>query len=785
MPNGQRNQNQRNRQGSGQGRSGGYRQRGQSRGHHQGRRQGLPQPTTRFHNPYNFVPTPDRSKLTAGSFSGDYNPLDQREDHSRLWPNLYTGEIPVKLTVKTPLFIAKPLQEPSNTNHKTYDCVNEVPATSIKGMLRSAYEAITNSRFGVFNDEHKKKLGLRILPSAGYIPGQVHCDENTGKWTVTLFRGSSSIGDKGMPRGPLYAAWIPAYERGHIRRPIVDNLNSFHGQKKWATIIECGHKSGRHGERTDKWTFWRVVELKDTKSQLTNLDQLALGEDSPSTRWFYKTNKHGNRITKQVEGYVVVSGKIFTRKHDERFFFSLNGDVSIPVDKSIRDEYNRLLEDYQETHKDKTPSERRSLGNHTTPGRKLRDKDFIYVELDRKGEAIRRLFPVQISRQLHTDSIWDCTASSLLPPETIKQLSPADRLWGWVAGEKTKEKISGYRGKVRIVSLKTMHKSGSVLESFGVNTTVPLATLNAPKPTQARFYMRKNNGSSLRWGEDKKNLLYDKREYAPSGRKMYWTQKDLCTTRALREYWSEPWKWQQNPYLDKYHQEYRQPFENSTQQGQETRGKTNRSIRSWIKPGTEIFFTLRVENARLEEIGALFYLLSLSQGDNPCHFQLGMGKPFGMGQVLVEKQEKPTCLIAENAEWINHYYKVLAPDLFSGSTIDVDASITAFQKIMLEDEELKPSEDPKDIQAKFENTSFVKSLLKILRGPSDAIAIHYPRTSINRIGRNRNTRREEAVRSFEWFVNNDRGGKGMRCTLPEAAPESEPRMPGLPHNPTN
>jgi hypothetical protein len=134
-----------------------------------------------FHNPYNFIPTPDRSGVLDDLFAGDYNPvLDMRnmpediskmprEDHSRYWSERYTGTIPVVLKTRTPMFITDPATkrllagtEGQSNAHYCYDTLDYIPSTALKGMLSSAYEAITNSRYRVFKKtQHNQRLGYR------------------------------------------------------------------------------------------------------------------------------------------------------------------------------------------------------------------------------------------------------------------------------------------------------------------------------------------------------------------------------------------------------------------------------------------------------------------------------------------------------------------------------------------------------------------------------------------------------------------------------------------------
>lgn len=109
-----------------------------------------------FHNPYTFVPTPRRQDaIKEGGVAGDFSPLEYDLDHASLKQNLWTGHLPIKLTTVTPLVLPKTDgEERSSTKHQTYDVLDYLPESSLRGMLRSAYEVMTNSRYSCFsNDE--------------------------------------------------------------------------------------------------------------------------------------------------------------------------------------------------------------------------------------------------------------------------------------------------------------------------------------------------------------------------------------------------------------------------------------------------------------------------------------------------------------------------------------------------------------------------------------------------------------------------------------------------------
>ncbi|TVQ16295.1 MAG: TIGR03986 family CRISPR-associated RAMP protein, partial [Leptolyngbya sp. DLM2.Bin15] len=121
----------------------------------------------KFHNPYNFVPALPRDGVRGEL--GDREP----KGHGRYLPNRWTGRIAVKLTTVTPLLIPDAAgMTADDKDHKTFpirigaDGNPYLPPTSIKGMLRSAYEAVTNSRLSVF-ESHDARLAHRLPAQDG------------------------------------------------------------------------------------------------------------------------------------------------------------------------------------------------------------------------------------------------------------------------------------------------------------------------------------------------------------------------------------------------------------------------------------------------------------------------------------------------------------------------------------------------------------------------------------------------------------------------------------------
>ena len=168
-----------------------------------------------FHNPYTFVYTPPRA---ASGFAGDFDPLKQGLDHATLKEGYWTGHIPIKLTTVTPLVLLKnDGTERDPKKHQVYDVLDFLPESSLRGMLRSAYEVVTNSRYACFSNGDRLAYRMRPQEALNLIPAVIE-DGADGKLGARLYTGTSTPTDRGPGdgsggRGPMYAAMLTRYSR--------------------------------------------------------------------------------------------------------------------------------------------------------------------------------------------------------------------------------------------------------------------------------------------------------------------------------------------------------------------------------------------------------------------------------------------------------------------------------------------------------------------------------------------------------------------------------------------
>lgn len=335
-------------------------------------------------------------------------------------------------------------------------------------------------------------------------------------------------------------------------------------------------------------------------------------------------------------------------------------------------------------------------------------------------------------------SPWDLLCDCLKPADDIQQLSPADRVFGWVRAEKKDSRTQGTqqepvatRGLLRVGSVTCKTDASNAVETFS-GQALPLAILSTPKPQQGRFYVAKSSrGEAQDHGLSKVNAGYS-RGKGLRGRKVYPHQKSLPSG-----HWNDPLtdRTQQMNGAPDHYQEYRRPKKH----GREQRDDQNRSILGWVKPDTQFSFSIHVHNLSKVELGALLWLLSLPAD----HFlRFGGGKPLGFGSVHLTIE---SCEVYTGNELSTRY------DSWESKPKETDVqtqqnNIKAFQDALCQ---AYPSSNN---HVNFDDIPFIRAFLVGCKGFDDELPIHYPRATENGDPGPPNPDGE----SFRWFVANEK-----------------------------
>ena len=621
----------------------------------------------RFLNPYNFVryleqPRPENHVL------GDCPP----PPHDR-YVGL-TGRITCTVEAKTPLFISDShAVEEKPGDHKSYrffqyDGKPALPASSLRGMVRSAFEAVTNSCFAVFEGQ-RLSYRLEARKSSALVPARVEKHED-GIWRLHLLTGFVPLNPGRRPKAP-YAATVHLYDpiRGKRTRIPKVNLDGLdHGEPCYALVEKKG-------------IFTYVIELGSTKEELA------------------QPTKRSQRI---VPGWLCINNQNVENKRKERFFFRISentvGPIRILLPARVRKAYEDLIEDYQTRHKDAVRARREAKQPKDRPVGRGRDAEpalsrYMYskADLNLKGGAlvyaglsgtlgqlqVEYIAPAAVPRVSYDHSIADLLQpySHLLSCKKYNSLCPACRVFGWVhkeAAKLNKQERGAFAGRVRFSHAK-------LTEDKGTLENVTLAILSSPKPTTTRFYLRPESGkprdglSDAEAGYDGNNVL--------RGRKFY-----RHHTKA------DPIE-----------------YERATIPGYDGKDDQNRTVCGVREPGNKFRFTIDFHNLAPIELGALLWTLELRENDRQGYHRLGLAKPLGFGSIELK-------VIALDVMSPLERYTSLETDGGWQSKLDQKVDwINSFQQAM-EDVYDKP----------FGDLPNMSDLLALLGEPPN-LPIHYPR----------------------------------------------------------
>lgn len=707
----------------------------------------------RFLNPYNFVYAPKRPR--SGTSLDDA----KSPGHAAYAEGRWSGRITVRLTTRTPLLIPDAARSTKGEGgHRTYgtrlglDRRPLLSPTSLKGMLRSAYETITNSRFGIWND-HDLRLGYRMPAAEGLslVPARIEAQG------IHLLLGETrdlpEPTDTGWrsPDNLLYAAWVGAY-RGFTTSFGID-LRDLHQKRVWAYIRKWRHI-------TKHFRFWNVEAIRADSDRIPN--EITHAEFRAIDG---ETLQPVDRTGKWVRGWLCVTNRNINGKHHERLFFAANDHplrrqlhitMTAAEYAAMRAQWRDVVSSYRDAHQpreilrtvgDRVADPWEYLGDdpgdtawspHVYQAERLELNEgtlcYASVRRDATGRLIvDAVYPVSIARK-----IFECTPSELLdkslaPASDQNLLSPADRVFGWANSEGQ----GAAKGLVRLSRVRCNHEDA-------VTTLRPplrLSILSKPKPQQAKFYTVDGDTRPLAGQPQASGYA---RGTVPRGRKVYPHQQ------TPSHYWAPDGP----PLPTGRRREYRS----------DEHGSQNWTMTSWVRIGAEFDFDLDVTNLDDVELGALLYSLDLPA--EHCHRQ-GAAKPLGFGSVTLGVTAVD---LATGESWRDRYAAGLtsSPNGDAGRQIGSVGDLQWTSVLDVFRQAIANTYGPGDapLALRFSDVSFIEEFLIAARGHGDDIPVHYPRHE----GEN-----------YEWFVQNERTRKHALPRLNESDPSlpKDPRLPFL------
>lgn len=624
-----------------------------------------------------------------------------------------SGEITCTMVAESPVFISdSDIVAKTGKDHKTYRFFNVdgediIPASSLRGSIRSIFEAATNSRWAVFSDQH---LSYREITSNAnkLVPGRMEYDAERKQWQVIQLKGE---------KGSLISA-------AQVPFSVLEESGFEHGQVCFAIM-----RRGKPALRVEKLMTYIPGQQPNIPAQYRDRQRYAYSA-----------------------GLLCVTGRSIDKKNNERFFFRTTEtmDDPIPVSAKVIDHYNELIKLAQEYHADtiaklksgKITQSKAALSRYHLG--KLKDEQIypenpllktegyqfpVYVSYDERQGRVRYLAPVSIPRVLETRKFYDILREEgyghLLPAESYDDLSPADRVFGWVhqdAPEDAAQRVA-YRGRVRFSHAWVIGSDGKPAQPQKMEA-IPLSILSAPKPTTTRFYVQPVEGipadvnnparTSERWQKytDRK-LSYSRRGNMLRGRKIYRQHQEFNLAEARR-------------------------VDESDDQ--------NRTVVGAHAPGTTYTFTVKFEDLQPVELGALLWSLSLTDEGWHGYHRLGYGKPLGLGSVQIAIDKVIATLPR----------RCLGQD---SPEINLDRCVQDFQGTMAALYGV----------SSFDELPNIRDLHALLSTPD--LPVHYPRSS--------ERRNSQGDKNFEWFRDNKRTGNSGSPNL--ILPNADEDTDGLPH----
>lgn len=673
-----------------------------------------------FLNPYNFV-TLKKTPAIRGIISED---------------GTITGELKCKIKTKTRFFVPESQPDREENGHKYYafmknekgECI--IPGSSLRGVLRSAYETATDSCFSTL--KNTKYLSSRYKGDNKLTPGLLIKKKENGEEKWVLYNAKeylllANIKDEKYDDEDCWKAKGISYLR--IREHKLESKREFElldkkGYKKYSESVFKNKKSEIKKNKEKVYcdknkTVYRntvIVMKSDGSLQLEDLATIKRNKENNGSAEEDCTMKTGDlvlfsvfdeprevrpKVKKEMvsmikkptseddnnsrlkKGYLVIGeqGDEASSKHYCRVFEKKDSVEKIgkkAMDRYIEQIYS-LIGDYCDQ---KINKKYRTLkeGNRHRGYKYLLNKDVIPVMYEKDEKSQKYYFQfATMGRRVYDKKLEDFADDIHKPCKTKESLCPACTLFGMIGkDEKTKSALGS---RIRISDAKAI---SSFSLSEDTNKWDRLSILSNPH-IYLPFFQDEVNETQKK---DIFNENYEGKGISLKGRKFY-----LHT-----------------PADDKYFKRINTP--DGAMSDQNITAQT-------IGKDTEFSFSVYFEKLTEKELRTLIRTINLGENDingKYCH-KIGHGKSIGMGSAKIIVEE-----VTERS-FIDGKYKVVNRN--ETRLCDLD-----------NDEDTLISADY------YKSLKEICDFNKIAELYNNGIDVHYPGTD------------EETENGFEWFALN-------------------------------
>lgn len=463
------------------------------------------------------------------------------------------------------------------------DTLPAIPGSALRGMIRNVVEIASFSRFKLVED---RRLGLRDLTGAA--------QEYTNRLTETV---------NGAYRSRAHAGWLSLGADGTWQITPCDFARVEHQDIE--TVL--GHGGDFESKIRKKrppldcrvaYSLYKSLELPASAwvdDQETEYRHSADKKHPNGKRLFYKkAHPAEEKDTEKKRGHIVFTGAPNRNKHLEFFFFDPRKGKAVDVPPDV---VAGFLSVHEEQEK---PNENWNFWRQSFSKGKVSRIPVFYI-CDDNGE-IEAMGLSMMFKMAQRNSIMDLIRRNFAAHiDETESAEPdlAERLFGRVS---TKPEQS-FKGRVSF-GLATLRNPDTCKED-GPHETV----LSGPKPSWFPAYLEQGrlakSGLKLAKGSDSYRTYM-----ADDGRPRGWKRYPVRATEDI-----------ESP-----------PPKPSADVGEKSRTKLKPIIATSESTPLTFSATMRFHNLRPWELGALIWSLTWG-GDEAARHRLGMGKPFGWGQV--------------------------------------------------------------------------------------------------------------------------------------------------------
>lgn len=445
--------------------------------------------STFFSNPYSFVPVLKPLCEKESSFK---KPFVAHDEYKGL-----SGIIACRLKTLTPFFTSDTHSEEEESSHKTLDFFSHdsnknnlrlpvVSGSTLRGVIRSVCEAVSNSTFTAISSE---VLDYRALNQASKLKcGRIiKLPTETEKGEIQLLR-SARLAFDDIPEGATDS------KEGWAR--IEANINR-EGHEVGKIVVDC-----------------------------TTVDP---------------------KVAQYRKGYFKLTGRnLIDKKQNERFFYEAeNQKVMFSSDEARK--YNELIEAQNEAARRQNEAVKEHYNNenvrYETDPDYLSTKDICdrrnvplaighLVYFQQEDQTAKNLGYVSIPRWQYEKAVHQKLESYFHPAEDANSLCPTSRIFGFVRDKKISKKEdsegkSAYAGRISFSDAKLDLTKSKVK----YDENLVLEILSSPKPTTREFYLTNQGDPSDVWvsnrkGQKQEHKGYNEDDMILRGRKFYWHQED-------------------------------------------------------------------------------------------------------------------------------------------------------------------------------------------------------------------------------------------------------------------